>query len=108
MGVSTMRKGSVIVDLAAPTGGNCELTKADEVVTSTNGVTIVAETNYPSQMAAVASDMIGSNFTALLEVLGGGTEEFNNNERWEDPIIVPATVVKMGQLVWNPSASAPP
>jgi NAD(P) transhydrogenase alpha subunit len=106
--VATMRKGSVIVDLAAPTGGNCALTKADQVVTSSNGIIVIAETNYPSQMAAVSSDMIGSNFTAMLEVLGGGTEEFNSNQRWEDPIIVPATVVRMGRLVWNPSAAAPP
>jgi NAD(P) transhydrogenase len=111
--ISTMRKGSVIVDLAAPTGGNCELTQADQVVTSSNGVTILAETNYPAQMPGVASDMIGSNFVALLEVLGGGTDDFNTAARWEDPVIVPATVVRGGKLLWNPpdptaQAAAPP
>jgi NAD/NADP transhydrogenase alpha subunit len=106
--VASMRKGSVIVDLAAQTGGNCELTKVDQVVTSPNGVTIIAETNYPSQMASVASDMIGSNFAALLEVLGGGTDDFNSAARWEDPIIVPATVVRSGKLTWPPPAPPQP
>jgi len=106
--VASMRKGSIIVDLAAQTGGNCALTKADQVVTSPNGVVIIAPTNYPSQMPGTASDMIGSNFVALLEVLGGGTEEFGSNKHWEDPIVTPATVVRNGKLVWNPNPPRPP
>jgi len=106
--VASMRKGSVIVDLAAQTGGNCALTKVDQTVTSDNGVTIIAETNYPSSMAGVASDMIGNNFVALLDVLGGSTGDFGSDARWQDPIIVPAVVVKGGRLLWDPNPPPPP
>merc|ERR1712110_1004995 len=55
--LTTMRRGSVVVDLAAPGGGNCELTQKDTVVTSPTGVVILGETNYASQMPGIASEM---------------------------------------------------
>jgi NAD(P) transhydrogenase subunit alpha len=66
--VAQMRPGSVIVDLAAETGGNCELTRPGEE-TDENGVTIVGLLNLPSLMAADASRLYARNVTALLQHL---------------------------------------
>ncbi|HZO96871.1 MAG TPA: Re/Si-specific NAD(P)(+) transhydrogenase subunit alpha [Gaiellaceae bacterium] len=66
--VARMRAGSVIVDLAAETGGNCELTKPGEVVES-GGVTVVGTLNLPSTMATHASQLYARNVSALLEHL---------------------------------------
>jgi len=64
--VAAMKPGSAIVDLAAEAGGNCELTVADQVVTSPNGVTIVGTTNLPSTMPYHASQLYSRNVYALL------------------------------------------
>jgi NAD(P) transhydrogenase subunit alpha len=66
--VRAMRPGSVIVDLAAETGGNCELTRPGEEVVE-DGVTIVGSTNLPSTMAYDASRLYSRNVTALLQHL---------------------------------------
>ena len=71
--VEAMRSGSVIVDLAADSGGNCELTEPGREITR-RGVTIVGLTNVPSLMAADASRLYARNVTTLLEHLApGGT-----------------------------------
>jgi len=64
--VAAMKPGSVIVDIAAEAGGNCELTVADQIVTTPNGVTIVGTTNLPSTMPADASRLYSRNVYALL------------------------------------------
>jgi H+-translocating NAD(P) transhydrogenase subunit alpha len=71
--VARMRAGSVIVDLAAETGGNCELTRPGEVIAS-GGVTIIGTLNLPSTMPTHASQLYARNVSALLEHLapGGG------------------------------------
>jgi NAD(P) transhydrogenase subunit alpha len=66
--VRAMRPGSVIVDLAAETGGNCELTRPGEEIVE-SGVTIVGLTNLPSTMAFDASRLYARNVTALLQHL---------------------------------------
>jgi NAD(P) transhydrogenase subunit alpha len=71
--VRGMRPGSVIVDLAAEAGGNCELTTPGEVV-EREGVTIVGLTNVPSLMAADASRLYARNVSALLLHLAPGGE----------------------------------
>jgi len=71
--VKSMAPGSVIVDLAASTGGNCELTVAGEV-THHHGVTIVGFTDLPSRKAHDASQMYGRNVVALLGLLGTAGE----------------------------------
>ena len=71
--VAAMRDGSVIVDLAAEAGGNCELTEPGEEVVR-EGVTIVGFTNLPSLMAADASRLYSRNVAALLEHLAPGGE----------------------------------
>jgi proton-translocating NAD(P)+ transhydrogenase subunit alpha len=71
--VAQMRPGSVIVDLAAETGGNCELTRPGEE-TDENGVRVVGLLNLPSLMAADASRLYARNVTALLQHLAPGGE----------------------------------
>jgi len=65
--VAAMAPGSVIVDLAAETGGNCELTVTGETIVSPNGVTIVGTTNLPSTVATDASQLYSKNVQTLLE-----------------------------------------
>src|SRR4029079_13850174 len=66
--VAGMKPGSVIVDLAAEAGGNCELTRADETVV-VNGVTILGPTNLPTTVPVHASQLYGRNVTELLKEL---------------------------------------
>lgn len=64
--VEAMRAGSVIVDLAAERGGNCDLTRAGEVVVS-NGITIIGDTNLPSHLPVHASQLYSRNLVTLLD-----------------------------------------
>lgn len=66
--VQGMRAGSVIIDLAAATGGNCPLSVADSVIVK-NGVKLVGYTNYPAMMPADASNFYANNLLALIDVL---------------------------------------
>jgi H+-translocating NAD(P) transhydrogenase subunit alpha len=66
--VAKMKSGSVIIDLAASTGGNCELTKNGKIEV-VNGVTIVGKSDYPSDMPTDASKMFGSNIINLLKIM---------------------------------------
>ena len=86
--VRAMRAGSVIVDLAADTGGNCELTQPGEVAVS-DGVTLVGLTNLPSSMPYHASMLYSRNVQALLVHLAPGGEL---NLDWSDEITVGACV----------------
>jgi len=65
--VEAMKPGSVIVDIAAPKGGNCDLTKPGEVYTHTNGVKIVGYEDLPSRMSTVCSQLYGTNLCHLLK-----------------------------------------
>jgi NAD(P) transhydrogenase subunit alpha len=88
--VAGMRAGSVIVDLAAETGGNCELTEPGEQVVR-EGVTIVGFTNLPSLMAADASRLYARNVSALLQHLAPDGELTLD---FEDEITAGACVVR--------------
>ncbi|MEW8605311.1 MAG: Re/Si-specific NAD(P)(+) transhydrogenase subunit alpha [Candidatus Thiodiazotropha sp.] len=66
--IKKMRDGSVVIDLAAATGGNCPLSEADKVVVK-HGVTIVGHTNYPSMVASDASAFYGGNIMNLLNIM---------------------------------------
>jgi NAD(P) transhydrogenase subunit alpha len=66
--IKNMREGSVVIDLAAATGGNCPLTEADRVVVK-HGVTIVGYTNYPSMVASDASAFYAGNIMNLLNIM---------------------------------------
>ncbi len=66
--VESMKSGSVIVDLAAVNGGNCELTKSGEVI-EVNGVKIIGHNNFPSRVASDASKLFAKNLYNLIELL---------------------------------------
>jgi NAD(P) transhydrogenase subunit alpha len=85
-----MRPGSVIVDLAAETGGNCELTKPGEE-TVEGGVTIVGLVNLPSTMPAHASQLYARNVMALLQHLA---PEGELRLDWDDEITAGACVTR--------------
>jgi len=70
-GVAGMKSGSVIVDLAASGGGNCELTKPGECYTTKNGVTIMGYSDLPSRMAEQSSSMYAQNMVNLVKHLQG-------------------------------------
>jgi len=88
--VRAMRPGSVIVDLAAETGGNCELTRPGEVADE-GGVTIVGTTNLPSTMATHASQLLSRNVASLLALL---VKEGVVALDWDDEIVAGACVTK--------------
>jgi len=88
--VEKMRAGSVIVDLAAETGGNCELTSPGETI-SVGGVSIIGTLNLPSTMPGHASQLYARNVAALLQHLAPGGEL---NLDWDDEITVGACVTR--------------
>jgi NAD(P) transhydrogenase subunit alpha len=88
--VERMRPGSVIVDLAAETGGNCELTMPGEIVEHA-GVTVVGTTNLPSSMAYHASQLYSRNVGALLAHLAPEGELVLD---WDDEITSGACVTR--------------
>jgi NAD(P) transhydrogenase subunit alpha len=108
--VESMKDGSVVVDLAAEQGGNCELTEADKVVVR-NGVTIIGYTDLPSRLAAQSSQLYGTNLRHLLTDL---TPEKDGQivVDMEDEVIRGTTVCKDGETTWPPPApklsAAPP
>jgi NAD(P) transhydrogenase subunit alpha len=88
--VRGMRPGSVIVDLAADTGGNCELTTPGEEVVD-GGVTIVGTTNVPSTMATHASQLLSRNMAAILGLLVKDGELVLD---WDDEIVSGSCVTR--------------
>jgi NAD(P) transhydrogenase subunit alpha len=104
--VERMRPGSAIVDLAAETGGNCELTKPGEVVVA-HGVTVIGLTNLPSLLPSDASRLYARNVQALLELLAPGGELQLD---WEDEIVSGACVAGLPEprQAQSPAASAEP
>ena len=84
--VKNMREGSVIVDLAAATGGNCPLTEADKVVVK-HGVTLVGYTNFPSLVATDSSAFYAGNIKNLLDIMvDSGDEGLTLKDLSEDEI----------------------
>ena len=96
--VEMMKEGSVIVDLAAEQGGNCEVTKPNEVY-KYNGVTIIGLTDLPSRMAAQSSQLYGTNLWHLLKDMGGA-EDYKVD--YEDQVVRGALIVHEGKVTWPP------
>ncbi|HVM60487.1 MAG TPA: Re/Si-specific NAD(P)(+) transhydrogenase subunit alpha [Verrucomicrobiae bacterium] len=90
--VAAMKPGSVIVDLAAETGGNCELTEADKEVVK-HGVTLIGPTNLPSTLPVHASQLYGRNVVELLKLL---VKDGKLNLDFSDEIIKGACVTHNG------------
>jgi NAD(P) transhydrogenase subunit alpha len=95
--VAVMKSGSVIVDLAASSGGNCELTRNGEVYTTDNGVTIIGKLN---QLPSQASQLYGNNLCHLLDDMGKA-------DKWkidmEDAVVSRAMVTYNGKINWPPA-----
>ncbi|AWN15191.1 NAD(P) transhydrogenase subunit alpha [Salinisphaera sp. LB1] len=106
--VEAMKPGAVLVDLAAAGGGNCELTKPDEIVTH-GAVTIHGPSNVPSLLAEHASEMYAQNvfnFLQLIVVEDEGQDDAKPGEKkhklafdWEDEILAKSVLTRDGELV---------
>ncbi|MFT5731936.1 MAG: NAD(P) transhydrogenase subunit alpha [Planctomycetota bacterium] len=94
--IEIMRPGSVVVDLAAENGGNCEVTVPGEKVI-VDGVTVIGYTDLTSRMANVASDLYGTNLAHLLKELGG-SEGWNVDH--ENEVLRGALVAEKGEVMW--------
>jgi NAD(P) transhydrogenase subunit alpha len=100
--VELMKPGSVIVDLAAEKGGNCELTSPGEVIEH-KGVTIVGYTDLASRMAHVASDLYGTNLLHFLDEMGGAK---GHKVDLANDAVRPALVLENGDKRWPPPPPA--
>ncbi|MSP91173.1 MAG: Re/Si-specific NAD(P)(+) transhydrogenase subunit alpha [Myxococcales bacterium] len=109
--VEAMKPGSVVVDLAAEAGGNCELTVPDEAVVR-HGVTIVGFTDLTSRLATTASQLYAQNLVHLLTDFGGAqamdadARDFRLNG--DDDVVRGGLVLRRGELVWPPAARPAP
>jgi NAD(P) transhydrogenase subunit alpha len=98
--VQSMRPGSVIVDLAAEQGGNCELTEPGQVVVK-HGVTIIGYSDLPSRLSKQSSTLYATNLLRLTEELCK-TKDGQINVNMEDDVIRGATVIHQGEITWPP------
>jgi len=94
--VDEMSPGSVIIDMAAGSGGNCELTKKDETIIYKQ-IRIIGNSNFPSRMPADASKMLGNNYINFLNLMI--TEEGNLNLDFEDDIIKSTCMTHDNEIV---------
>jgi NAD(P) transhydrogenase subunit alpha len=99
--VRMMKPGSVIVDLAAERGGNCDLTVPDQKIVTDNGVTIVGYTDFPSRMAAQASTLYATNIRHMLTDLTPKKDGVILHNM-EDDVIRGATVTHVGAVTYPP------
>ena len=93
--VEAMNPGSVIIDLAASTGGNCELTKDNETVVH-KGVTIIGQSNYPAKKPVDASRMFGKNVFNFMKLMIGNDGSLNLN--FEDDIVKGTCITNKGEI----------
>ncbi|MGL4858610.1 MAG: Re/Si-specific NAD(P)(+) transhydrogenase subunit alpha [Enterobacteriaceae bacterium] len=101
--VDSMKPGSVIVDLAAQNGGNCEYTQAEQVVETAGGVKVIGYTDLPSRLPTQASQLYGTNLVNLLKLLSKEKDgQVDIDIDFEDEVIRGVTVVKSGEITWPP------
>lgn len=108
--VESMKSGSVIVDLAAATGGNCELTQAGKVITTDNGVKIIGYTDLAARLPAQSSQLYGTNLVNLAKLLCKN-KDGKINVDFEDVVLRHMTVTRDGEVTFPPpkiSVSAAP
>jgi H+-translocating NAD(P) transhydrogenase subunit alpha len=94
--VEQMKPGSVIVDLAASSGGNCELTQNGKTIVK-KGVAIIGKSDYPSDMPSDASKMLGKNITNFLKLIIG--EDGNAALNFDDKIVAGTCLTHNGDVV---------
>ncbi|UWQ17482.1 Re/Si-specific NAD(P)(+) transhydrogenase subunit alpha [Jannaschia sp. M317] len=99
--VEAMKPGSVVIDLAAERGGNCELTVQDQKIVSDNGVTIIGYTDFPSRMATQSSTLYGNNIRHMMADL---TPEKDGQvvHNMEDDVIRGATIAHENAITFPP------
>ncbi|XP_028401646.1 NAD(P) transhydrogenase, mitochondrial-like [Dendronephthya gigantea] len=102
--VESMRQGSVIVDLAAETGGNCELTRPGESY-NYKGVQIIGYTDLPSRLPTQASTLYANNMTKYLLSMG---EKDRFDVDLEDDVVRGSIVLDKGKMMWPPPAPSTP
>jgi NAD(P) transhydrogenase subunit alpha len=99
--VAAMKPGSVVVDLAAERGGNCDLTVPDQKIVSANGVTVIGYTDFPSRMAAQASTLYATNIRHVISDLTPKKDGVIVHNM-EDDVIRGATVAHAGAVTYPP------
>lgn len=102
--VARMRPGSVIVDLAAEGGGNCELSRPGETITHDNGVIIHAPLNVPAMLPVHASEMYARNLFNLLKLMIGDNGELAPD--WNDEVLAGSTLTRDGSILHEPTRKA--
>ncbi|MFL5318579.1 MAG: Re/Si-specific NAD(P)(+) transhydrogenase subunit alpha [Myxococcaceae bacterium] len=102
--VSALKPGSIIVDMAAEQGGNCELTQPGQIV-EWNGIKVIGFTDLASRMANTASRFFANNIVNLLAEMGGGAQ-FKID--LENDVIRPALVTHGGEVLPPPPRKDPP
>ena len=99
--VKAMKRGSVIVDLAAEKGGNCKMTVMDDKIVTDNGVTIIGYTDFPSRMATQSSTLYATNIRHMMTDLTPEKDGQVNHDM-EDDVIRGATVTHAGEVTFPP------
>ncbi|MBT3151133.1 Re/Si-specific NAD(P)(+) transhydrogenase subunit alpha [Streptomyces sp. CHD11] len=99
--VAAMKRGSVIVDMAAAQGGNVEGTVKDEVVVTDNGVTIIGYTDLPARLPAQSSQLYSANLVSLMKLLTPAKDGQVALDL-EDTVQRGLTVVHEGEVLWPP------
>ncbi|OAT25607.1 NAD(P) transhydrogenase alpha subunit [Buttiauxella ferragutiae ATCC 51602] len=97
--VDSMQPGSVIVDLAAQNGGNCEYTVADKVTVTPNGVKVIGYTDLPGRLPTQSSQLYGTNLVNLLKLLCK-EKDGNTVVDFEDVVVRGVTVIRDGEVTW--------
>ena len=97
--VDSMKAGSVIVDLAAANGGNCEYTVADQVITTANGVKVVGYTDMVGRLPTQSSQLYSTNLVNLMKLLCK-EKDGNIDIDFDDVVLRGVTVVKAGEVTW--------
>lgn len=97
--VDAMQPGSVIVDLAAQNGGNCEYTVADKITVTPNGVKVIGYTDLPGRLPTQSSQLYGTNLVNLLKLL---CKEKDGNVvvDFDDVVVRGVTVIRDGEVTW--------
>ncbi len=98
--VELMKPGSVVVDMAAESGGNCDVTVADQVVVH-NGVIVIGYTDLAGRLPTTASNLYGQNLVHLLTDMGGAK---GWKVDFDDEVVRGATVTHQGAITWPPPA----
>ncbi|MCW9710208.1 Re/Si-specific NAD(P)(+) transhydrogenase subunit alpha [Avibacterium sp. 21-586] len=97
--VDSMKPGSVIVDLAALTGGNCEYTKPGEVFVTDNQVKVIGYTDFPARLPTQSSQLYGTNLVNLLKLLCKEKDGTINID-FDDVVLRGVTVIRDGEVTW--------